>query len=205
MNLKNDDVVQDKRTEILEAAELIFTSRGYAAARMDDIAEAAGVAKGTLYLYFSSKQELFVSLLEARTEEYVRTVDGWLADIQSADECMHVLVTLRGQFFVRNQRLAESASHSMLGFPKELQLRVWNIRRELERPTIDVLNRVLPKDYPVDPAQVAAVVNGAIDYTVGTYLLDDQPVILADIARNIEYILGPGLTQVQQEKRQTGS
>ena len=86
MNLKNDDVVQDKRTEILEAAELIFTSRGYAAARMDDIAEAAGVAKGTLYLYFSSKQELFVSLLEARTEEYVRTVDGWLADIQSADE-----------------------------------------------------------------------------------------------------------------------
>lgn len=203
--MKSEDVAPDKRTEILEAAELVFASRGYAAARMDDIAEAAGVAKGTLYLYFSSKQELFVSLLEARAQEYVRTLDSWLADIQSAEECMYVLVTLRGQFFVRNQRLAESVSHSLQGFPKELQLRVWNIRRDLERPTIDVLKRLLPEDYPVDPIHVAAVVNGAIDYTVGIYLLDDRPIVLADVARDIEYILGPGLTQTQQEKRKTGS
>ena len=108
--MKNEDVVQDKRSDIIEAAELIFTTRGFAAARMDDIAEVAGVAKGTLYLYFSSKQELFVSLLEARSDEYVMTLDSWLADAQSVSECMHMLVALRGQFFVKNQRLAESST-----------------------------------------------------------------------------------------------
>ena len=203
--MKNEDVVQDKRSDIIEAAELIFTTRGFAAARMDDIAEVAGVAKGTLYLYFSSKQELFVSLLEARSDEYVMTLDSWLADAQSVSECMHMLVTLRGQFFVKNQRLAESVSHSVLGFSKELQQRVWDIRRELERPTVDVLKRVLPPDHPVAPSHVAAIVNGAIDYTVGTYILDGKPVVLDDVARDIEHILRPGLMQTRQEKLATES
>jgi AcrR family transcriptional regulator len=45
--------------ELLEAAAAIFTERGFAAARLDDVAARAGVSKGTLYLYFSSKEELF--------------------------------------------------------------------------------------------------------------------------------------------------
>jgi AcrR family transcriptional regulator len=49
--------------EILDAALAEFAARGFAAARMDDIAARAGVTKGTLYLYFPSKQELFKSLV----------------------------------------------------------------------------------------------------------------------------------------------
>src|SRR5580704_12118612 len=49
--------------EILDAALAEFAARGFAAARMDDIAARAGVTKGTLYLYFASKDELFKSLV----------------------------------------------------------------------------------------------------------------------------------------------
>jgi len=49
--------------EILDAALAEFAARGFAAARMDDIAARAGVTKGTLYLYFASKEELFKSLV----------------------------------------------------------------------------------------------------------------------------------------------
>jgi AcrR family transcriptional regulator len=49
--------------EILDAALAVFAERGFAAARMDDIARRAGVTKGTLYLYFPSKEELFKSLV----------------------------------------------------------------------------------------------------------------------------------------------
>lgn len=49
--------------EILDAALAEFASRGFAAARMEDIAARAGVTKGTLYLYFASKEELFKSLV----------------------------------------------------------------------------------------------------------------------------------------------
>lgn len=193
--MKNEDLVQDKRREILDAAELVFTTRGFTAARMDDIADTAGVAKGTLYLYFSSKQELFVSLLEERTQEYVNTLSGWLEHAHSLSEFIHISVKLRGQLFVKNQRLAESMSHSVPDFPKDLQRRVWDLRRALEQPTKDALARLLPRDFPVAPPKVAAMVNGAIDYVVAGCIFHGEPVVLNDIAQDLEYVLLPGLSQ----------
>ncbi|MCW5773436.1 MAG: TetR/AcrR family transcriptional regulator [Rhodospirillaceae bacterium] len=49
--------------EILTAALDVFAERGYAAAKLDDVAARAGVSKGTLYLYFDSKEELFRSVV----------------------------------------------------------------------------------------------------------------------------------------------
>lgn len=50
-------------SEILEAALAVFAERGYAATRMDEIAHRAGVTKGTIYLYFDSKDAVFESLV----------------------------------------------------------------------------------------------------------------------------------------------
>jgi AcrR family transcriptional regulator len=52
-------------TELLEAALLEFAEKGFAAARMEDIAARAGAAKGTLYLYFPSKEAVFEALVRA--------------------------------------------------------------------------------------------------------------------------------------------
>ena len=48
-----------RRAQLLDAANTVFTLRGYHAAAMDDIAEAAGVSKPVLYQHFSSKLELY--------------------------------------------------------------------------------------------------------------------------------------------------
>ena len=53
---------QARPGEILDAALAVFAEKGYAAARMEDIALKAGVTKGTIYLYFPSKEEVFKSL-----------------------------------------------------------------------------------------------------------------------------------------------
>ena len=50
---------QARPAEITEAALQVFAERGFAAARMDDIAARAGVSKGSLYLYFNTKEEVF--------------------------------------------------------------------------------------------------------------------------------------------------
>ena len=46
-------------SDIISAALRLFAARGFPAARLDDVAEAAGIAKGTVYLYFDTKEELF--------------------------------------------------------------------------------------------------------------------------------------------------
>ncbi len=53
---------QARPKEILDAALVVFAEKGFAAARMEDIAAKAGVTKGTIYLYFPSKEEVFKSL-----------------------------------------------------------------------------------------------------------------------------------------------
>jgi len=64
-----DDPKARKRKRIVEAATEVFIRHGYRKASMDDVAERAGVAKGTIYLYFKNKAEL---LLEATIEEKKR-------------------------------------------------------------------------------------------------------------------------------------
>jgi TetR/AcrR family fatty acid metabolism transcriptional regulator len=58
----------DKRERILVAAERIFARHGFFAARVSDIAREAGVADGTIYLYFKNKDDLLISLFESRME-----------------------------------------------------------------------------------------------------------------------------------------
>src|SRR4051812_43795050 len=59
----------DKRDRILSAAERIFARHGFFAAKVSDVAKEAGVADGTIYLYFKSKDDLLISLFERRMQQ----------------------------------------------------------------------------------------------------------------------------------------
>jgi AcrR family transcriptional regulator len=72
-------VAEFRRSEILAAAAKVFATKGFVATRMEDVAKAAQLAKGTLYLYFQSKDAIYqatvrrvVTKLAALTEERVR-------------------------------------------------------------------------------------------------------------------------------------
>jgi AcrR family transcriptional regulator len=80
---------RDARAQTLIAAALEeFKAKGYAAARLDDVARRAGVAKGTLYLYFDSKEALFKAVVRSailpaieRAEGAAAASDGSAADL----------------------------------------------------------------------------------------------------------------------------
>src|SRR5690348_17816696 len=63
------DKGSDKRRLILDAAELIFARHGFYAAKVSDVAKEAGVADGTIYLYFKNKDDLLISLFERRMHD----------------------------------------------------------------------------------------------------------------------------------------
>src|SRR6201984_748693 len=60
---RNRESAPDRREAILAAALDEFSARGFAAARLDDVARRAGVAKGTIYLHFADKETLFQELI----------------------------------------------------------------------------------------------------------------------------------------------
>ena len=60
------------RSDLHAAAEAVFAEKGFAATKMTDIAERAGVAVGTLYNYFPSKEEIFQEIFATRSREFAR-------------------------------------------------------------------------------------------------------------------------------------
>jgi len=86
-----------RRAAILSAALDEFTARGYEGARLDDVAKRAGVAKGTIYLYFADKETLFQELVRSM----VNPVLGALQAVSTIDMPARALVERLTETFVR--------------------------------------------------------------------------------------------------------
>ena len=61
--MTDQSVTQQKHESILDAARAVFSREGYAASSVEDVATEAGIAKGTVYIYFKSKEELYFAAL----------------------------------------------------------------------------------------------------------------------------------------------
>ena len=72
MSRKLTDQGRERRQQLLDAAERLFAEHGYANARIADICEAAGVAKGLFYWYFDTKHALFADLVRSKRQQLRR-------------------------------------------------------------------------------------------------------------------------------------
>ena len=87
-----------KRRQIVDGARQVFLARGFDAASMGDIAKAAGVSKGTLYVYFKDKDELFGAIVHG---ECAMQAEG-VFEFDHDDHNVEAVLLRHGQAFVRN-------------------------------------------------------------------------------------------------------
>lgn len=108
----------DKRRQILDGALQVFTSRGFDAASMSDIAAAANVSKGTLYVYFEDKEHLFVALIQREREAQKR---GAIEALNEDSDPVRALSNF-GYCIVRviNDELAVSAHRVVIGVAERM-------------------------------------------------------------------------------------
>jgi TetR/AcrR family fatty acid metabolism transcriptional regulator len=96
----------DKRSRILEAAVRVFARKGYFGARVSDIAKAARVADGTIYLYFKNKEDILVSLFDEVMAEHVEKGRQELAAVQDAEARLRVIARHHLRLLGSNRDLA---------------------------------------------------------------------------------------------------
>ena len=93
---------RERRRHILEAAANVFAQKGYERATMREIALAAGISPGTIYLYFENKKDLLVNLPSLIAEPVMTEISGKMASFQEAEspeELEKVLTSLLHQAF----------------------------------------------------------------------------------------------------------
>ena len=82
---------EERPRQILDAALAVFGERGLAGARLDDIARRAGVSKGTIYLYFANKEELFRDVVRAIVVDRLREAAAKVGEGNPIDELKRYL------------------------------------------------------------------------------------------------------------------
>jgi TetR/AcrR family fatty acid metabolism transcriptional regulator len=97
----------DKRERILDAAVRVFAKKGFYATRVSEVAKAAGVADGTIYLYFKSKDELLVSLFEDRVERLLAFMAREVPAAASASEKLRRIIEMQLGLLEGERDLAE--------------------------------------------------------------------------------------------------
>jgi len=92
---------EDRPDEIIDAAIVVFGKQGFAAAKLEDIARRAGVSKGTLYLYFDSKDALFRAMVRSRISAALPSVDELLPSGSTVAEATERFIRRLWQFISR--------------------------------------------------------------------------------------------------------
>jgi TetR/AcrR family transcriptional regulator, fatty acid metabolism regulator protein len=97
----------DKHEQIIEAAVRVFARNGYYNSRVSDIAKEAGIASGTIYLYFKTKDEILVTLFREKMAEFVATVRKAIAVEPDAVAKLRRLIGLHFKLLEDNPEMAE--------------------------------------------------------------------------------------------------
>lgn len=93
---------QRRKDDFLDAAEKLYAVRGYFQTSMEDIAQEAEYATGTIYRYFSSKEELYHSLLIRKGHAYFDMIKEILKQTRTPVEKLHAIVHNKVRFFFEN-------------------------------------------------------------------------------------------------------
>ena len=170
------NVTDERTSQIITAAEDVFTKKGFAEARMDDIAEETGLSKGTLYNYFKSKDDLIIAILDRIFQREFRAFDEMDASKMSSTEIVNRFVDTIAKDIKLMLRLMPIAYEFLaLAFRnKTVQkaLKVY-VNRYMNILVPIIENGIASGEFKeVDPTEVAIAMGAVLEGTILIWVYD---------------------------------
>ena len=170
------DVSDERKSQILKAAESVFTQKGFDEARMDDIADKTGLSKGTLYLYFKSKDDLIIAILDRMFQSEFRQFENVNLTEINAINAIQKITDVLATDIIRLQRLIPIVYQFLaLAFRnKYVQLA---LKKYINR-YVDVLVPIIQRGIdsgeirPVDAQEVAIAMGAMLEGTLLLWVYD---------------------------------
>src|SRR6266567_9412367 len=185
-----------KRERILRAATDVFAKNGYFNAKVAEIAKAAGVADGTIYLYFDGKEDLLITIFREHTRNYLQSLERDLAHVRRPEERIRIAIRHHLESLGRDRNLAIVAQvelrHSLKFMSLLSQQEVADylnmIRKVVEHGQTDGTFR-----RNLHPQLVAKSVFGILDEMVTSWILSEKESSPVEQADQIAELILTGL------------
>ena len=191
-------VVSDKREAILRAAIKVFAGKGYFNSKVADIAKEAGIADGTVYLYFKSKDEILHSVFDRAMEEFIEEGKRELAQFDNAKDKLRRISQLHLEKLGADREMAIVFQVELRGstkFMEEFSAAGFAEYLDIIRQTIEEGQTagVFRKD--LKPITCAKILYGALDEMVTNWILSKKSYPLAPMADEVLKVFFGGVLQ----------
>src|SRR5437660_7986372 len=185
-----------KRERILRAATDVFAQSGYFNAKVSDIAKAAGVADGTIYLYFDGKEDLLTSIFRDHTRNYLQSLERDLANVNRPAERIRIAIRHHLETLGRDRSLAIVAQVELRHSLKFMAL----LSHQEVADYLNILRKIVEHGQSegvfrrnLHPQLVAKAVFGILDEMVTSWVLSEKDYALGDQSDQIADLILTGL------------
>jgi TetR/AcrR family fatty acid metabolism transcriptional regulator len=194
VNIMNRD--KPKYMQIIEAAVIAIAENGYHQTQISKIAKQAGVADGTIYLYFKNKEDILISLFKEKMRVFIENLEEIIQTGANASDKLSKMIDNHFSVLANNKHLATVTQLELRQSNKELRLKINAILKEY----LNLLDNILVEGMmngefnPTMDVRVARqMVFGTIDETITSWVMNDFRYSLLDNAPKVKHLLLNGL------------
>ena len=187
---------QSKRERILRAATDVFAQSGYFNAKVSEIARAAGVADGTIYLYFDGKEDLLSSIFREHTRNYLQSLERDVANVNRPEERVRIAIRHHLETLGRDRSLAIVAQVELRHSLKFMAL----LSHQEIADYLNILRKIVEYGQNegvfrrnLHPQLVAKAIFGIVDEMVTSWILSEKDYSLADQSDEVADFVLSGL------------
>ena len=181
-----------KFKQIIDAAVVVIAENGYHQAQVSKIAKQAGVADGTIYLYFKNKEDILISLFQEKMGSFIERLDALISDEESAAGKLKVLIENHFLMLSQDPHLAIVTQLELRQSNKELRKKI----NEVLKGYLQLVDRILSQGVEtgefrkdLDIRLARQMIFGTLDETVTNWVMKDQKYNLPELAPKVHELL----------------
>lgn len=185
-----------KYKQIVDAAVIVIAENGYHQAQVSKIAKEAGVADGTIYLYFKNKEDILISVFREKMAIFVNNVEVILKQDIDTSEKLFRMIDSHFRILHEDRHLAIVTQLELRQSNKELRLRINEVLKEY----LTLLDAILKEgivngalDGGLDIRLARQMVFGTIDETITSWVMNDQKYDLMKLSPEVHRLIMNGM------------
>ncbi|WP_203333169.1 TetR/AcrR family transcriptional regulator [Planococcus beigongshangi] len=185
-----------KYKQIIDAAVIVIAENGYHQAQVSKIAKQAGVADGTIYLYFKNKEDILISVFQEKMAVFVSKLEQILTKNSSASEKLKLMIESHFTLLAGDLHLAIVTQLELRQSNTDIRLKINNVLREYLLLLDQILvtgmeNGEFDKDMDIRLAR--QMVFGTMDETITTWVMNEHKYDLVELAPKVHHLLMKGM------------
>lgn len=193
--LKKD---KPKYKQILDGAVKVIAENGYHQSQVSKIAKEAGVADGTIYLYFKNKEDILISVFEEKMGLFIEKIDAMIAGKETAAEKLLVMIENHFSILSEDPHLAIVTQLELRQSNKDLRLIINQVLKEYLHLIDQIILHGIEQgefNQELDVRLARQMIFGTMDETVTSWVMNEQKYDLVALAPSVHHLLLNGCKQ----------